>query len=748
MAVLYLDFEGGNDANNGTTFALRVKTVTGGITAARSAPGDIVRVMGSPDPTSLGSNVTWTNKSSALTLAAAKNVLITNCDTVFVASANVTCTADATYFRTGTASSSSSIAAGFTTGLVSYFDLGAAQDYSAYQGITLWVMVRTAALAAATLSIRLCSDAVGAVTVNTLTLPAIAIVDCWVPVYVNNGAALGAAIRSIALYADLDPGTVIVHLDNISTVKAAGADALHLRSLISKNTANELWWCLREINGTALAIDGTPYNLFGTNQRVGRGYWGTTETVLTYIRETIVAAQTTGTFAAVQEAGTSGNLISYLGGWNRTDMTTQTLETWVDGSGGYGRFWDTNNCDFIHVDKINGVRWDDGLYHNPGATAFGCTFGTMKMGHCRGIGIRFHSGGSASGTELTGYGTANVGLYIFNPDRLNVTTLRSISAGLSGAVTHGAISFAVVRSLITTLEVRNAAWHGLDSEAGGYVAHSTITNLTVSDCGQTGIFPPINCYHTKIGTIVSTSNGGWGLRIGAVFGRLIIMAATLQNNPSGGLDGNTNINAHVTIGTLTTSGNGMGVSLGAMHGVLEVLNSALTDTTPVAASSASSVSNPYGRATFRKYLGTVDDHRSWVGGYAGHGTLVSELTVRHTASGLAWKLSPTNTLITDLMPLRVALATIYVKASALVTVKVWLRRTNTGLTGSLFCRGGQLSGVASDLTSSISAAINTWQEVTITCTPTEAGALEFEIHTYATDTVSSLYFDDFSAAQA
>jgi hypothetical protein len=35
MAAYYLDFENGNDANDGTTFANRWKTLTNGATAAR-----------------------------------------------------------------------------------------------------------------------------------------------------------------------------------------------------------------------------------------------------------------------------------------------------------------------------------------------------------------------------------------------------------------------------------------------------------------------------------------------------------------------------------------------------------------------------------------------------------------------------------------------------------------------------------------------------------------------------------------
>ena len=63
MATFYLDFENGNDANDGTTFANRWKTLTSGATAARIAPGDTIRIMGSPAPTSLGINGTWTSQA-------------------------------------------------------------------------------------------------------------------------------------------------------------------------------------------------------------------------------------------------------------------------------------------------------------------------------------------------------------------------------------------------------------------------------------------------------------------------------------------------------------------------------------------------------------------------------------------------------------------------------------------------------------------------------------------------------------
>ena len=45
MAIYYLDYENGNDANDGLSFANRWKTMTNGATAARIAPGDTIRIM-------------------------------------------------------------------------------------------------------------------------------------------------------------------------------------------------------------------------------------------------------------------------------------------------------------------------------------------------------------------------------------------------------------------------------------------------------------------------------------------------------------------------------------------------------------------------------------------------------------------------------------------------------------------------------------------------------------------------------
>jgi hypothetical protein len=185
-----------------------------------------------------------------------------------------------------------------------------------------------------------------------------------------------------------------------------------------------------------------------------------------------------------------------------------------------------------------------------------------------------------------------------------------------------------------------------------------------------------------------------------------------------------------------------------MWGTTVVKKSSLAETTKVGLSS-SAFGN--GRVSFHNYNGTAGDHRTYLiggGSGAGLGSILSETSVRHTASGLAWKISPvTATYITSLYPLVMPLAKIAVAASALVTVKVWMRRTNTGLTGTLKCRGGQIGGVSADVTDTIGAAIDTWEEQTITFTPNEAGVVEITVEAYGGSTYS-LYVDDLTVTQA
>jgi hypothetical protein len=113
-----------------------------------------------------------------------------------------------------------------------------------------------------------------------------------------------------------------------------------------------------------------------------RGYNGTTETVTTYKRETTktVPAATTTVVAAVNDEGNPGNLITYSGGWNRTDMSTQTGVTWYDGSNGLGIGLQASAREFIQIDRLNFCRYNFGIQFT--STSNNITVGSAYITAC------------------------------------------------------------------------------------------------------------------------------------------------------------------------------------------------------------------------------------------------------------------------------------------------------------------------------------------------------------------------------
>jgi DNA-binding response OmpR family regulator len=93
------------------------------------------------------------------------------------------------------------------------------------------------------------------------------------------------------------------------------------------------------------------------------------------------------------------------------------------------------------------------------------------------------------------------------------------------------------------------------------------------------------------------------------------------------------------------------------------------------------------------------------------------------------------------------IAKVAVAANSLVTIKAWMRRTNSGLTTGLRIKGGQIGGVTNDITSYMTAAADTWEQVTLTFTPTEIGVVEILAECYGGSTYTA-YVDDLTISQA
>lgn len=713
------DASGTVTPRGGSSKADAWKTISSGATAARHAAGDTIRIKASPDETLVG-NATWTEYSKTITLAGAVTANIATCETAWTGSANVTQTADISQYKEGTKAAKSVIAAGFTTGIVAYFATGTL-DLSGYQQVSFWFYNSTAALAANTLSLRLCSDAVGAVTVHTIAIPAMPS-SFWVPLTVDLGSNMNSAIASISLYADLDPGAVTVYLDNIIACKASSsADALTLTSLLGKvhnkvwvasttyavndirkptqpnrngwrykvtaqtgasgsseptwphgigstvtdggvtwtcEGLEDTWYPIQSINGTTVKLD----NGVNTQGNAGRGYSGATETVATYKREPINLAFGTGSLDSLNQAkrnGTPTSPITYTGGWDRTSMAAQNGETWLSAQNGYnyGIGSYLDGADYLVFENINGVR------HNLGVIWYQTV--SLILRNCQ-----------FSGCTGSGFYNAS----------------------------------AVAAAAITGLVFNNNGAHGL---IHGSPISAKLSRFTASGNGSDGI----NCTNSYVANlqytdIVCKNNGGYGIN-----------------------DDGFSVKPYIN---LTTGGNGSAGMRSPGGAILH--NALIQDTTEFSAMGTgydAYIWSSKHDQTANNHIGTTDG-----------GTIISATDQRNTPSGISWKFRPTSTARNSGYPLRLSVAKIACLADMAVNLTIYARRDSTNIQGRLLVRGGQIAGVGADVSVSCAPSINTWiQSSTLTFTPTENGVVEVHFEVWdGTTTDKNMWIDDFAVA--
>lgn len=797
MAVFYCDYEGGNDANAGTSFALRWKTITSGATAARIAPGDTIRIMGSPDPTSTGQNGQWTDgplkatqaiasstnatpivitlsgaNYTALSPAVGDTLIVqghitnTNANGVWVisatngstsvtlvnadgtnsvgngtggasgtvrkftnavvsmasdvtqniavcgnkgqkanwtASANVTDTVLTTDYKEGGECQQIAIAAGFTTGLAAYFPTGTL-DLSAYQQVSFWVKQTVGTLgAASSISLKLCSDTVGATPVNTVNIPYLGALNQWSPITVDLAGALGSSIQSIALYVNTDNGAQTFLLDNIISCKASSAaDSLNLTSLISKDPGDhsygdgyEAWFGIQSINGTRVVLDGPVNTIPGATPQ--RGYAGVTESVTLYKRETIktvMAAATSTSVQLVNDAGVSGSLIAFSGGWNRADMSTQTGETWFDGQNGLGNGLNANTKAFCSADKLQFTRYQTGLY-DAGSTS------DWTVGSCCACNT------SAAPINFAG------GI------RFTATTLSAVCCG--GPITPGA--GAVVQTILRADSTTSG--NGFTNGVSGWIGEVKQSNNNAANGVANGIAG-------TIGPVVANANAASGY-IPANYSKC--GSLTANNNVTSGIAGNAVADWLVLGGS--TSGNGSGIAMTTGKGA--ICNFTVNEATEVSALTT------YNDG--RIYSENHDNTPGYAKIFCDGGLIQTQTGVVHGSASRAWRFSPTSTNRSQYYPLNLPIARVACSSGTLVTFRAWFRRDNTGLTAQLICKGNQLAGVTTDVTQQMSSSANTWEELTITFTPSEQGVVEIEAQFWGGSTYNG-YVSDSSVTQA
>ena len=290
--------------------------------------------------------------------------------TAWTASANVTTSlktsTNGNYQRDGEYMEHSSsdeivVSSSFGTGKAAYFATGAL-DLSSYQQISFFVSQPSGTkvtpsdpilpTSTGNYSLRLCTDNQGDTTVHTINFNVYkGASKHFRPITVDLGTNLNSSIQSIALYIDTDEGAQTIQLNNIIACKASSsADSLTLSSLVGLNTTDDpIWYPIQSINGTRVLLDtgrgfstSYEYTPLQDDYSYQSAYWSSSGTKSIYKRETIKTPLLASTTTRLVDNdnlypnANSSNRVTFSGGWNRTDMSTQTLESYIDGTNRYG----------------------------------------------------------------------------------------------------------------------------------------------------------------------------------------------------------------------------------------------------------------------------------------------------------------------------------------------------------------------------------------------------------------------------
>lgn len=861
MTVYYVDYQNGNDSNDGLTFANRKKSVYSASLASSS--GDEIRVMASPDPTLVGAGIvtdrpgmnssillgtgaisystttgstqitsadhgfsdgdtigiygntngreidgTWeisnvttntftldgytgnanttgsggrilnlTQKRILLDTAVTQNIASYGPrTTAWTASANVTAalesqTSDTSNDGRYTEHSYGDrivIAAGFTTGKAAYYTLPSTLDLSGYQQISLRVKQyagsRNTSPDYSNVSLRLCTDSTGDTSVHTIELPIRATsgtATYFVPITKDFGTNLNSGINSVALYVDTDLGAQSFRICNIIACKASSSnDSLTLNSLIGLNSttnlSNQEWYTIESINDRRILLTvGDPiYQPKSTNYGGGHGAWfgNNAGSNNIYKRETIVFETTSSSsahpFTALRTAKSAsfGSETTISGGWNRTDMTTQTGMTYIDsgiyfGIGlfcpdsyisfsnfGFVRFNSnqTSNSNGLQFENMDFIENNLSFYTNGGSVSKLNNVKVIANGFNFSGGAVINSGGwSATDGDLTIIGFTNTGYYG------NSSSSRAQLGRFNAYQGDGSTATVNLSSGIFECEYVYIS-PGSGAMTSGIALQSTSQNTLIG--AQTEY--PLN-QNMKIG-ICTVSNMRTGIK---------------ANN-------GTNIQVreyNYTTGRSTFSSYYGNVTSPAPYSIDS------DDTSRVYVTQGGTVSRAVRIGDGHIYLNNVQIDSSPEDLYYGAGNLYSknhdgvsgefynvlasaydvtpDTTTRHTASGYSWKIQCTN----QNYDAEFMIAKVAASASTSITFKIWCYRTNTGFDAKLKVLGnGSIDGITSDTYSSgLSGSTLTWEETSLTITPSSDCVVEVFLFLTSTST-AIMYVDDFS----
>jgi hypothetical protein len=749
-----------------------------------------------------GSQITLTNP-------VVKNVACYNQTGNWTASSNVTASLEAstgiwstnTRIKSRAYSNKFVIDSAFTTGKAAYFATGTL-DLSGYQQISFWVGQDSGTRSDPSnpnLSLVLCTDTQGDVGVHTAPIYTGQDTQTnqgfWRSMKTNFEANLNSSIQSVALYVDTDQGAQTVYIDNIVACKASSAaDSITHDSLVGLKTSTDWpnYYLINSIvNENVLKLecggygtqqynihpvgyyncDMTHWPIQGWNA-LQPGFGVTfsnlgTQTVPIYkieplrLKEDMDVNPTSNSgnsysatnFSSSVSGVSTTNRITISGGWDASNSMATQYDggyTAVSGINNKGYLWYFQSCSYADISNLIGSCGYNGIYFsscqynsfmNIGGTGgyYAINFSSCdyyrdmliwgSYGQQRAINFNNCDSGNSSGTidYDVGYGRSMFGYGGYNCIRLEYARYGKNSWDRIEA--YGAMQYNVNTYDCYSLHVdrlNHGRWPGGGPSGTSFYSNRS-TGMTVGIMSYRDYYYGIQSQQTEVSvdyfyetrltsTEYSRSNGGNGR----------------------------NMNQYPlytgTSGPITINQGGITTSQYYLYYAPLKSNNLIDNYT----------SNHNIQSGMAWYSKNHDGVSGAVLTQYQYGSVEKETSIRHTASGVSWKIDVLNSNASSANPIQWLLTKLIVNANAAVTCKIWVYRDGTGVNGGLRVKKGAVAGVTSQVDAVITdTTVNTWVECSLTFTPTEAGAVDiFAMGYYESNASHNVYLDDFSATQA
>lgn len=598
--------------------------------------------------------------------------------------ANIVVTQNTTDFKEGDCSDSIAIGANFTTGKAAYFATGSL-NLSGYQQVSFWIKQTAGTIAVAgDISLRLCSDTLGNTPVHTVNIESLLALNSWMSITTTNlSSSLSSNIQSIALYVNVDRGAQTFLLSNIIAVKSSqGINSLNLSNLIT--------------------LSDNGYNSLISIQSI------------------------------------NGSRIMIDGVPNSTPITPPRGNAWNTGVGAYVA--ETFIVDPIRIPLTNSVN---AIVLNEAGTAnnyINITGGWDRGSMTYNIGYlnTVLDGRIAAGTAVTSQ-RAFIYLSGFSFVRFSI----GIDAGASSVYNV------------------NQICHCSTVIQGNGSTTNNVYFVCFRAYSNTNVYGGIGPYNTFALTYAESNTNF----IPRIYNNNIYQGTSLYNNATNVNTGNSPLGNNKFIGIIHTENipffinGGYGLnnqfincvlySVDSSAGDLYLYNTAFVAPTEI----PMSIACTNARAYSYNHQQVAGNHVIFSDG----GRISSNTSIRHTNSGFSWAMAPTSTNRSASYPLYLKLATVAVSANNLVTVKAWMRRSNTGLTMGLRVPLSDYSSygtgfnvpvpfISTHITSLMTASADTWQEVTLTFTPSSDMVVDIYADAYGGTTYTG-YVDDLTITQ-